>query len=81
MHAVAKMVRIYPDGKEVPIEPMMSPSAIAEMLEGDVIKIRLWHGRCLESEAEIRVSEGRTLVKLTGKKENRKDAPSEALSC
>jgi hypothetical protein len=78
MHAVAKMIRVYPDGREVPIEAMMSSSALGEVNEGEIIKIRLWHGRCLEAEAEIRVSGGRTLVKLISKKENRSDAPPEA---
>lgn len=56
----------------------MNPTAIAELLENEQILIRLWHGTCLEAEASVIVSSGRTIVKLTEKKELRKDAPVEA---
>jgi hypothetical protein len=79
MHAVAKMVRILPDGEERPVEPMMTPAAMAELLEGETVKIRLWHGHCLESEAVVSVLGGRTIVKLLSKKELRKDPPTEAI--
>lgn len=79
MHAIAKMLRIYPDRTEVPIERMIGPSAIAEINEGERVKILLWHGPCLEAEAEISVSNGRTLVRLTEKKELRLNPPREAV--
>lgn len=79
MHALAKMVRILKDHTERPIEPMMAPFAIGEVLEGEEIKIRLWHGTCLEAEATVTVSEGKAIVKLVPKKELRIDAPAEAV--
>lgn len=84
MHAKAKMVRMMPDKSERPIEgqpfgPL--PGPIAEVEEGETVKIKLWHGQCLESEVVVTVSAGRTIVKLIEKKELRTDAPKEALEC
>lgn len=79
MHAIAKMYRIYPDGKEVPIVAMMSPAAMGEVLPGEKIVIRLWHGTCLEAEATIQTTQfGSAMVTLTEKKELRNNAPPEA---
>lgn len=79
MHAKAKLARILPDGSERSIEAVMSPFAIAEVLEGEEVRIKLWHGHCLDSEAVVTVSGGRTIVKLIEKKELRPDPPPEAL--
>jgi hypothetical protein len=57
----------------------MGPYAIAEVLEGETVKIKLWHGTCLEAEGEVTVSAGRTIVRLSDKKELRQDAPPEAV--
>lgn len=82
MHAKAKMVRMLPDQLEQPIEQMpFSQGPIAEVLEGETVKVKLWHGHCLESEILVTVSAGRTIVKLVEKKELRADAPKEALEC
>lgn len=81
MKAIAKMVRVMPDKTERPIEAWMAPFAIAEVLEGETVKVKLWHGTCLESEVHVTVSGDRTIVKLIDKKELRSDAPKEALGC
>lgn len=80
MHAIAKLVKILPNQTEQSIDsamPGLEPST--DIHEGETVKVRLWHGHCLEAEAIISVSSGRTSVKLIQKKELRKDAPSEAL--
>lgn len=82
MHAKAKMVRLLKDQTERPIEQMpFSHGPMAEVTEGETVKVKLWHGSCLESEVVVTVSEGRTVVKLVEKKELRADAPKEALEC
>jgi hypothetical protein len=81
LHAKAKMVRVLPDQTERPVEAVMTPFALAEVLEGEKVLVKLWHGNCLEAEAMVTVSDGRTLVRLTEKKELRSDAPQEALEC
>lgn len=57
----------------------MGQVAMAEVNDGETVKVKLWHGKCLESEAIVTVSDGRTFVKLVSKKELRADAPQEAL--
>lgn len=77
MHAIAKMVRVLQDKTERPIEAILG-DPIVEVLNGEKVIVRLWHGTCLEAEAHITVSEDRALVRLVSKKELRKDAPPEA---
>jgi hypothetical protein len=81
MHAVAKMVRVLKDGTERPVEQMPLQPTIKAVLnpeDQEAIRIKLWHGTCLEAEAEIKFINDQVVVNLIPKKELRKDAPKEA---
>lgn len=82
MKACAKMYRVYKeDGKDVLrlVEPIMNPSAIAEVLEGEKVRVELWHGTCLDSEVSVVVAGGRAVVTLTPRKTLGPTPPAEAL--